>query len=228
MQNMKLPEQLTSPTVINSATLSFSGGAAGRWKIFGHLMKSLSPEPFMPAKFRFIYLESRLQQQLQRKLNQQQQTLDWLSKRLQQQHPGQKLAGNARRLEELESRLNQAMHTKLRHMGGMIEAKTAKLWQHNPSIIINSHKQRQDFLTSRLVSATAHKLKQLRQRLLNSSQTLHAVSPLATLSRGYSMTLDTSSGDIIRSTGQLKPGDMVQTRLAQGRFTSQIKVIDPE
>jgi exodeoxyribonuclease VII large subunit len=177
---------------------------------------------------RFVYLESRLQQQLQRKLNQKQQTLDWLTKRLQQQHPGQKLVGNVRRMEELEARLNQAMQTKLRHMTGLIEAKTAKLWQHNPAITINSLKQRQEYLTNRLVSATAHKLKQLHQRLLNSSQTLHAVSPLATLSRGYAMVISPSSGEIIRSTEQLKPGDVVQTRLAQGRFTSQIKVVDPD
>lgn len=177
---------------------------------------------------RFIYLESRLQQQLQRKLNQKQQTLDWLHQRLQQQHPGQKLAGNVRRMDELEARLKLAMHMRLRHMTGNIEAKTAKLWQHNPALIINSHRQRQDYLSQRLLTTIMHKLEQLNQRLLNSSQTLHAVSPLATLNRGYALAINPSSAEIIRSTEQLKLGDMVQIRLAQGRFTSQIKVINPD
>lgn len=177
---------------------------------------------------RFIYLESRLQQQLQRKLDQKQQTLDWLHQRLQQQHPGQKLAGNVRRMDELEARLKLAMHMRLRHMTGNIEAKTAKLWQHNPALIINSHRQRQDYLSQRLCAAITHKLEQLNQRLLNSSQTLHAVSPLATLNRGYALAINPSSAKIIRSTEQLKLGDMVQIRLAQGRFTSQIKVINPD
>ncbi len=175
---------------------------------------------------RFVHLESRLQQQLQRKLNQKQQTLDWLSGRLQQQHPGQKLAANARRMGELETRLNQAMHTRLRHLTGIVEAKTAKLWQHNPALTINSHKQRQEYLNRRLIAATAHKLEQLNQRLLNSSQTLHAVSPLATLNRGYALAVSPATGEIIRSTEQLKTGDMVQTRLAQGSFTSQIKDVN--
>lgn len=174
---------------------------------------------------RFVYLESRLQQQLQRKLNQKQQTLDWLTQRLQQQHPGQKLARNARRMDELEARLKQAMHTKLRHMTGSVEAKTAKLWQHNPAVTISSHKQRQEYLSRRLIAATAHKLEQLKQRLLNSSQTLHAVSPLATLNRGYAMVINPSTGEIIRSTEQISVGDRVQTRLAHGQFTSQIKTI---
>ncbi|WP_162853330.1 exodeoxyribonuclease VII large subunit [Candidatus Methylobacter oryzae] len=175
---------------------------------------------------RFMYLESRLQQQMQRKLNQKQQTLDWLFKRLEQQHPGQRLARNARRMNELEARLNQAIQAKLRHIAGTIEAKTAKLWQHNPAIAINSHKQRQSYLSKRLTSAMDHKLEKLNQRLLNASQTLHAVSPLATLNRGYSMTVNQVSGEIIRSVEQLKLGDTVQTRLAQGRFSSQITGID--
>lgn len=177
---------------------------------------------------RFIYLESRLQQQLQRKLNQKQQTLDWLSQRLQQQHPGQKLARNAQRMGALEARLTLAIHTKIRHMTASIEAKSAKLWQHNPEVIINGHKQRQDYLSKRLTSAAIHKLEQLKQRLLNSSQTLQAVSPLATLNRGYAMAIRPSSGEIIRSTEQLKLGDIVQTRLAHGQFTSQIKNISQD
>ncbi len=175
---------------------------------------------------RFIYLESQLQRQLQRKLNQKQQTLDWLSQRLQQQHPGQKLARNARRMDELEARLKQAMHTRLRHLSGLVEAKTAKLWRYNPALIIRGHKQRQQYLSKRLLAATVRKLEQLNQRLLNSSQTLHAVSPLATLKRGYAMVINPSTGDIIRSTEQIHIGALVETRLAQGRFTSQVKDIN--
>lgn len=174
---------------------------------------------------RFEYLESKLQLQLQRKLNQKQQFLDWLAKRLQQQNPGQKLARNARRMDELAARLNQAIHTRLRHQLGIIEAKTAKLWQYTPALAINSHKQRQDYLSQRLAAAIARKLEQFKQRLLNSSQTLQAVSPLATLSRGYAMAIRLPSGEVICSAEQLSLGDMVETRLAQGRFTSQIKAI---
>jgi exodeoxyribonuclease VII large subunit len=174
---------------------------------------------------RFAYLESRLQQQLQRKLNQKQQALDWLGQRLQQQHPGQKLARNAKRMDELEMRLEQSMHGKLRHMTASVEAKTAQLWQHNPAVIINSHKQRQEYLSRRLIAAIAHKLEQLNLRLLNSRQTLNAVSPLATLNRGYAMAINPSTGEIIGSTEQISVGDRVQIRLAHGRFTSQVKDI---
>ena len=175
---------------------------------------------------RFVQLEARLQQQVQRKLSQKQQSLVWLGKRLQQQHPGQKLARNAQRLDELELRLNQSMQTRLRQNKSLVEAKIAKLWQHSPVLTINNYKQKQDYLSKRLIAVTRHKLEWLNQQLLNVSQTLHAVSPLATLNRGYAMVIHQPSGKILRSTEQLSPGDMVETRLAVGRFTSQIKDIE--
>ncbi|MEI7994860.1 MAG: exodeoxyribonuclease VII large subunit [Methylococcaceae bacterium] len=175
---------------------------------------------------RFVYLEAQLQQQLQRKLSQKQQSLAWLTKRLQQQHPGQKLARNAQRMDDLELRLNQAMHSILRHGKNLIDAKIALLWQYSPVVTINNYKQKQDYLSKRLITVTRHKLENLNQRLLNQSQTLHAVSPLATLNRGYALVMHQPSGQIIRSTEQLKTGDIIETRLAEGRFTSQISAID--
>jgi exodeoxyribonuclease VII large subunit len=174
---------------------------------------------------RFIAWEVRLQQQMQRKLRQKQQALDWLSQRLQQQHPGQKMARNAYRLNELKLRLNKAMHLKLRLNKNLLETKTATLWQRNPAVTINSHKQQQMYLRKRLMTIIIHRLEQLSQRLSSTSQTLHAVSPLATLNRGYALVVQLPSGQIIRSTGQLNRGDTVETRLAQGRFISEIKIL---
>ena len=175
---------------------------------------------------RYVQLEARLNLQLQRKLSQKQLALTWLSKRLQQQHPGQKLIRNAQRIDELDTRLNQAMQTKLRHHEHKIAAATAKLWQYNPAVTVANYQQKQAYLSKRLIEVIHHKLERLQQSLLNTSQTLHAVSPLATLGRGYALVINPASGQIIRSTTQLKPGDSVETRLALGRFTSQISEID--
>ena len=57
----------------------------------------------------FSAQEQRLKQILQRTLNDQRQRLNWLSKGLQMQHPGEKLQRNAQRLDELEQRLTQAI-----------------------------------------------------------------------------------------------------------------------
>ena len=174
---------------------------------------------------RFQYLENHLQLQLTRKLNQKTQTLDWLNRRLQQQHPGQKLLRNNQRLDELEIRLKQALQRKIDRHQQELATKMAKLGQYNPTITIHNYKQKHEHLSQRLISVMQHKLTTLNQSLITSSQTLHAVSPLATLNRGYAWVIKQPNGELINSTQQLKLGDIVETKLAEGSFISEITVL---
>ncbi|MGJ0483303.1 MAG: exodeoxyribonuclease VII large subunit [Methylomicrobium sp.] len=166
--------------------------------------------------------EKRLEQFLQRKLIRTRQSLDWLDKRLQQQHPGQKLRRNAQRLDELALRLAHSMLRQQQHHRHQLAAASAKLSQFNPAARIKSQQQRQHYLAQRLQLAMQNKLKQNRIKLANASQTLHAVSPLATLNRGYALVTETKSGHIVRSIRQLTVGDRIQTRIADGLFVSEI------
>jgi exodeoxyribonuclease VII large subunit len=170
----------------------------------------------------FIQLEKRLEQFLQRKLIRTRQSLDWLDKRLQQQHPGQKLRRNAQRLDELALRLTQSMLRKQQHHRHQLAAANAKLSQFNPAARIKNQQQRQQYLAQRLQLSMQNKLKQNRIKLANASQTLHAVSPLATLNRGYALVTEAESGTIVRSVRQLAVRSRVQTRLADGQFISEI------
>lgn len=174
---------------------------------------------------RFQTLELKLRQQLNRIQSQKAQTLAWLSKRFEQQHPGQKVARNAQRLDELELRLVRIVQNRLGHARLALENRSARLRQQTPATKIKTLAFQQQHLYRRLTSALALRLERLNQRLLKTSQTLHTVSPLATLNRGYALVTDPDSGLIIRSTEQLSKGDIILTRLAQGRFTSQIETI---
>ena len=51
---------------------------------------------------------------------------------------------------------------------------------------------------------------------------LKALNPLAVLNRGYSITMD-AAGGIVRTVADLKDGQVVTTRLAKGRFESEVK-----
>jgi exodeoxyribonuclease VII large subunit len=175
---------------------------------------------------RFVQLEQRLQSTLQRKLSQHQQTLDYLNKRLAQQSIEQKLARHHQRVETLEQRLIQVIQNKLHQQRSLLAVKSAQLRQYNPVVAIQNYQQRLSYAHQRLLSANEQQFKQYKQRLAIVSQTLHAVSPLATLNRGYALTIEPESGQIIRSTAQLKVGDVLETRLAQGIFLSEVKTID--
>ncbi len=174
----------------------------------------------------FVNTEQRLEQLIRRKIGQQQQSLAWLQQRLQQQHPGQKLANHAQRLDELEMRLNQAIQAKLRHHRHWLEAKTARLWQYHPATTLSQLGQRHRYLQQRLDKAMRHKLEQLNRRLAANSQTLHAVSPLATLNRGYALASNPVSGDIIRTSQQVKVGDPLTVRFGHGAVYSEVLSVE--
>ena len=173
----------------------------------------------------FKQLENQLSQQLNRKLANYKQALNWLNKRLYQQHPGQQLTTKTQKLDNLELRLNQILQTKLGKKQIRLDLISNRLWQLNPTNKTRAYKMQQQYLSGRLITALNRKLELLKQQLSNTSQTLHAVSPLATLNRGYAIVNEPQSDHIIRTTKQLKTGDSIQTRLAQGHFISKIEEI---
>ncbi|MGR9053888.1 MAG: exodeoxyribonuclease VII large subunit [Gammaproteobacteria bacterium] len=177
---------------------------------------------------RFQDLENTLRQYLGRICERKSQTLNWLNKRLEQQHPGQKLVRNAQRLDDMELRLIHGMRNRLRHDNVLFSSRSGQLRQLSPSVKIDRLVLQQQQLQRRLTVAYRTKLQRLGGRLALAGQTLHTVSPLATLSRGYALVTDPETGKIIRSTQELKSGDAVLTLLAHGRFTGIVETLNDD
>lgn len=174
---------------------------------------------------RFKTIELQLQQQIQRRLSQHQQATSWLSKRLQQQHPGQQLQRHAQTLDNLELNLVRAMQSKLRQSKSQLENKNNLLQQHSPANKIIHYKQQQSYLSNRLNIAIQHQLETLQRKYLSLVHTLNAVSPLATLERGYAIVTKPKTSEVISSSQQLSINELIKTRLAHGEIVSQIKEI---
>jgi exodeoxyribonuclease VII large subunit len=65
-----------------------------------------------------------------------------------------------------------------------------------------------------------HRLQSLRDRLGKASASLEALSPLSILSRGYTLT-ETAEGRLIHGAGEVKVGNTLRTRFADGVVESQ-------
>ena len=76
----------------------------------------------------------------------------------------------------------------------------------------------QQTMTHRLESAVVERKQNLRRLEVQ----LRALSPLAVLDRGYSLT-QTTDGNVVRDTAQLKKGEVIRTRLAKGTVLSEVK-----
>ncbi len=177
---------------------------------------------------RFQAIEHQLQQIIQRQLAQHHQSLSWLTKRLQQQYPGQQLQRHAQALDNLEIRLVRTIQSKIKHSSNQINQQNNLLQRHNPVDSIIRYKEQQQYLSNRLNMAMQHRLKTLHRKQLSLIQTLNAVSPLATLERGYAIVSESNTSKIIRSSQQLSINDKINIRLAHGEVTSQIKEINNE
>lgn len=169
--------------------------------------------------------DMRLSQLLRRHLSEQRQNLTWLSKRLQQCHPGQQLRAQAQRLDELEQRLQKSLHLHLRHKTSLLQTLHARLQQHIPLNRLHQLYTLNDQLQTRLHSAWRNKLNSRKQQLAGLSRALESVSPLATLHRGYAIVEHLPDQVIIRRADEVKAGDKIRTRLSRGHLLCTIDKI---
>ncbi|MDQ8039188.1 MAG: exodeoxyribonuclease VII large subunit [Rickettsiella sp.] len=83
--------------------------------------------------------------------------------------------------------------------------------------------QRLDDFTQRLNLAMKTQLEIRQQTLLGLSRTLHAVSPLASLARGYAIITHSETKQIIREINQINLGDKITAEIATGKLLCQIE-----
>ena len=76
-------------------------------------------------------------------------------------------------------------------------------------------------LQGEMLRTASARITRERHRLELLSQRLHDASPERLLARGYSLTL--KEGKVVKDAAQLRPGDEIQTRLAQGEVRSIVR-----
>jgi exodeoxyribonuclease VII large subunit len=145
----------------------------------------------------------------------------WLKNRLKNQHPRSQLSQQSQQLDDLTESLQSAFESIIRHKQHQFKYALQGLINNRPDQFIDYQKIQLDDLTSRLVYMSQQSVAHKRQQLANLSRTLQAVSPLNTLSRGYSITRN-SKGQTINNANQLKDGDVIETQLQHGKIKSRV------
>ncbi|HAG96764.1 MAG: exodeoxyribonuclease VII large subunit [Pseudomonadales bacterium] len=161
-----------------------------------------------------------LTEHLRRRLMEQQQTLDWLSRQL--KHPGKRLQEHSRRLEELEWRLRQSIQRTLQLQQNQLHSARIRLHNQSPGMQINTLAKDIAQLEARLKRGFSQHAGNRSTQLQHLAQRLNTVSPLATLSRGYSIT-KTRENTILRSSDQVQRGDTIRTQLHQGALICTVE-----
>ncbi|EGR1476859.1 exodeoxyribonuclease VII large subunit [Vibrio parahaemolyticus] len=154
-------------------------------------------------------------------LAQQKQQSAQLMHRLERQHPSYQLQRQSQQLDELDMRLRRAMQRFIDTRQQAVERKHHRLQLNSPVKHLAQQKSRLERVEHKLLDAMDRKLLTMRHQLAIAAEKLDTVSPLATLKRGYSIT-QTEQGKVITSADDVKTGDLLVTRLANGEIHSTV------
>jgi exodeoxyribonuclease VII large subunit len=172
-----------------------------------------------------MQLEARFAAAIGRNLRTHHTALATLAQRLNVSHPGAKLQQHAQRLDDLETRMRLALRAALLTRQQRLEQAVARLWRENPRHRLEALCAHAAALRQRLLTAFREQLGALEQRLAIASRTLDAVSPLATLSRGFATVTRVEDGQLLRDARDAHPGGEIEARLARGRIRARVERI---
>jgi exodeoxyribonuclease VII large subunit len=162
-------------------------------------------------------LQRRIVALQERRLQARVQRIDHLLARLQAQRPQARLARDRERLQQLHRRLLNVRQSQTTQANMRLERLHNRLLAQHPRqrLVLWRHQLDQHFVQLR--RSIEHKLERDRLTMQHTARALHAVSPLATLERGYAILFD-AQGKVLRSALHVAPGTPLRARLADGEL----------
>ncbi|WP_299975889.1 exodeoxyribonuclease VII large subunit [uncultured Pseudoteredinibacter sp.] len=163
-----------------------------------------------------------LGQACQRKIATEKLKLEQLSRRL--RHPGQILEQQSQRLDNLEIRLQQSWSNRLALQQQRLAGVQLRFEQQHPKQQLEELQQTVNKQSKNLSQLINNRLQKLHMSLSAPAGKLQALSPLAVLQRGFSISRD-SKGKIIHKTAQTNTGDLISVQLGDGKLDCQVAAI---
>ncbi len=91
----------------------------------------------------------------------------------------------------------------------------------SPQSLLEQRKENLRDLSGRMQETVQRRLTERKKEFEAAVGQLHALSPLGVLARGYAVVSD-GEGRVLKSAGEISPGEMVHIRLQEGGLTAQV------
>lgn len=173
----------------------------------------------------FARAQRQLSRRMQGRIQHVNQRLDHLAHRLQQRHPAARLADQARRLQALKAALQRNVRRLLETRALRLDTLKQRLATRRPDRTLAALGERVGAARRSLDRLALEAVRARRQRLRELARTLHAVSPLEVIGRGYAVITAAVTGSVVSSVAQLKQGDRLEARLADGSLLCTVDSI---
>ncbi|MCA9012735.1 MAG: exodeoxyribonuclease VII large subunit [Planctomycetaceae bacterium] len=125
-------------------------------------------------------------------------------------------------LEYTAQRIRRVLRGGVERMRLQLEALEARSVLQRPMTLVDQRRMACDELGQRAITAMRLFIERRQQNVARTAASLHALSPLQVLSRGFSLT-QTADGSVLRDAAQVSPGDLLVTRLASGIVSSTVR-----
>lgn len=161
---------------------------------------------------------------IKQQFNHQQQRLDWATKHLANQHPKRRLIEKMQRLDLLELSLLQQQKNVISLRQQQLKVLDVTLHKNEPTAQIRKLQNQLEQFTHQLKRLLTLHLHHYQQKLGNAAATLDAISPLATLQRGYAIATNVNN-KVLRKGADIKVGEMIKIKLAHDQIDCEVKQI---
>ncbi|HEX6773035.1 MAG TPA: exodeoxyribonuclease VII large subunit [Acidobacteriaceae bacterium] len=163
----------------------------------------------------------RIRGQMQRLLKEKSVGLQHFTGRLLQQNSFRRIADRRERYARARERLRQAFGNRLARLRHSADSLAGDLRLQSPAQRCHRLQQTIVHLEASSNRAVTTRIERTAARLGAINGRMNALSPLAVLDRGYSMTF-TANGQLVRESSSLSRGETLMTRLARGTVRSTV------
>ncbi|WP_115527945.1 exodeoxyribonuclease VII large subunit [Xanthomonas arboricola] len=167
---------------------------------------------------------ARIAQLQQHALGNAMQRADRLALRLRAHSPQARLQLLQRRQEEAGRQLRARMTQLLERLQARVQRGQTRLQAQNPQRNLATLQQRLRALHPQ--AAMQRRLQHDQLRLRGMVRSLEAVSPLATVARGYAIVTRPADGSVVRSAADVAPGERLRAQLADGSIAVRVEPSD--
>ncbi|HYL04310.1 MAG TPA: exodeoxyribonuclease VII large subunit [Steroidobacteraceae bacterium] len=136
-------------------------------------------------------------------------------------HPGVRLQQQMQRLDDLALRLAGAARAGVRLPSLRLARARDRLIRGEPGQRLRAQAARHQDLRARLGHAVLERVAGAQHRVELAQRALHAVSPLATLSRGFAI-VTRADGALLTDATSVAVGESIEARLARGSVTARV------
>jgi exodeoxyribonuclease VII large subunit len=171
------------------------------------------------VRARLSGLSRRMSRQVGRSLAQAQQAVEGLKRGVLQRGGERLLREPAMRVDALRARLERQIRASFDQAEARVKEAAAAHRAHHPAKVLERRGERLDALGRRLARLGVDALARREETLRRLGGLLRTLGPESAFQRGFTVTLD-AQGRLLRSAAEVKPGQTLKTRFADGEVTS--------